>query len=71
MGNPAWKMLPSWYLVTKNDQAIQPDLERFFARRMEATTEEIDSSHVAMVSHPDIVTDLIIGASESVTEKTQ
>ncbi len=69
MGEPAWKTLPSWYLVTKNDQAIAPDLERFFARRMGATTVETDSSHVAMVSHPDFVTDLIIRASEAVTER--
>jgi pimeloyl-ACP methyl ester carboxylesterase len=71
MGKPAWKTLPSWYLVAKNDQAIPPDLERFFAKRMGATTVEIDTSHVAMVSHPDDVTDLIIRASESVTEKVR
>jgi pimeloyl-ACP methyl ester carboxylesterase len=69
MGTPAWKTLPSWYLVTKNDQAIPPDLERFFARRMGATSVEIDSSHVAMVSHPAAVIDLIIQAAESVPEK--
>lgn len=70
MGTPAWKTLPSWYLVTKNDQAIPPDLERFFARRMKASTVEIESGHVAMVSHPDMVTDLVIRASEAVTEKS-
>jgi pimeloyl-ACP methyl ester carboxylesterase len=69
MGTPAWKTLPSWFLVNKNDQALAPDEERFFARRMGATTVEIDSSHVAMVSHPDLVTDLILRASESVAEK--
>lgn len=71
MGEPAWKTLPSWYLISKNDQAIAPDLERFFARRMGATTVEIDSSHVAMVSHPDVVTDLVIHASEAVAEKAR
>lgn len=65
MGTPAWKKLPSWYLVNKQDQALHPDLERFFAKRLEATTVEIDSSHVAMVSHPDAVTDLILRAAET------
>ncbi len=59
MGTPAWKSLPSWYLVAKNDQAIPPDAERLFAKRMGATVVEIPSSHVAMVSHPDDVADLI------------
>src|SRR6185295_18028550 len=53
MGGPAWRTLPSWYLVAKNDEAIPPDAERLFAQRMGATTVEIASSHVAMVSHPD------------------
>ena len=69
MGTPAWKTLPSWYLISKNDQAIAPDQERFMARRMGATTVEADSSHVAMVSHPDIVTDLILRAAEAMPEK--
>lgn len=71
MGTPAWKTLPSWYLVAKNDQVISPDSGRFFARRMQATTVQFDSSHVVMVSHPDMVIDLILRASESVTEKVQ
>jgi pimeloyl-ACP methyl ester carboxylesterase len=59
MGVPAWKSLPSWYLVATNDEAIPPDAEREFALRMGATTVEIASGHVAMVSHPDEVTQLI------------
>jgi len=59
MGVPAWKSLPSWYLVATNDEAIPPDAERLFASRMGATTIEVPSSHVAMVSHPDEVTQLI------------
>ena len=55
MGVPAWKSLPTWYLVAADDQAIPPDAERLFAKRMGATTVEIASSHVAMVSHPDDV----------------
>ena len=66
MGVPAWKTLPSWYLVAKNDQAIPPDAERLFAKRMGATTVEIQSSHVAMVSHPEAVTDLIVRAARTV-----
>src|SRR5437870_2998785 len=66
MGVPAWKSLPSWYLVSQNDEAIPPDAERQFATRMGATTVEIPSSHVAMVSHPDDVAGLIEKAAASV-----
>jgi pimeloyl-ACP methyl ester carboxylesterase len=66
MGVPAWKSLPSWYLVAQNDEAIPPDAERQFAARMGATTVEIPSSHVAMVSHPEEVADLIERAAEAV-----
>ena len=59
MGVPAWKSLPTWFLVAENDEAIPPDAERLFAKRMGATTVEIPSSHVAMVSHPDEVAGLI------------
>jgi pimeloyl-ACP methyl ester carboxylesterase len=59
MGVPAWRSLPSWYLVATQDQAIPPDAERLFASRMGAATIEVPSSHVAMVSHPDEVADLI------------
>src|SRR5947209_16680018 len=66
MGVPAWKSLPSWYLVAQNDEAIPPDAERLFASRMGATTIEVPSSHVAMLSHPQEVTDLIEKAAEAV-----
>jgi pimeloyl-ACP methyl ester carboxylesterase len=59
MGTPAWKSLPSCYLVAANDEAIAPDAERMFAKRMGAETVEIASSHVAMVSHPDAVVELV------------
>jgi len=65
MGVPAWKSLPSWYLVAQNDEAIPAEAERLFASRMGATTIEVPSSHVAMVSHPQEVTDLIKAAVES------
>jgi len=66
MGVPAWKSLPSWYLVAQNDEAIPPDAERMFAARMGATTIEIASSHVAMVSHPKEVVGLIEKAAGAV-----
>ena len=66
MGVPAWKPLPTWYLVAQNDEAIPPDAERQFAARMGATTVEVPSSHVAMVSHPQEVAQLIEKAAESV-----
>jgi len=64
MGVPAWRSLPCWYMVAGNDEAIPPDAERMFAKRMNATSVEVPSSHVAMVSHPDEVTKLIIQAAE-------
>ena len=62
MGVPAWKALPSWFLVATNDEAIPPDAERAFAARMGATTVEVASSHVPMVSQPDEVVALIEAA---------
>src|ERR1700722_3463806 len=66
MGVPAWKTLPSWYLVAADDQAIPPDVERMFASRMGAATVEIHSSHVPMVSHPGEVARLIKKAADAV-----
>ena len=70
MGVPAWKTLPSWYLVAADDQALPPDAERMFASRMGATTVEIPSSHVAMVSHPAEVAQLIETAARAVPATT-
>jgi len=55
----AWKTIPSWYLVSQDDRAINPDLERFYAKRMKATTTEVKASHVAFLSHPAVVVRLI------------
>jgi pimeloyl-ACP methyl ester carboxylesterase len=66
MGVPAWKSVPSWYLVAKDDEALPPDAERQFAARMGATTIEVPASHVAMVSHPTEVADLIATAADAV-----
>ena len=62
MGVPAWKSLPTWYMVVVEDEAIPPDAERSFAKRMGATTVEIPTGHVAMVSHPAEVVTLIEAA---------
>jgi pimeloyl-ACP methyl ester carboxylesterase len=62
MGVPAWRSRPCWYLVAQEDQVIPPDAERQFAARMRASTIELPSSHVAMVSHPSEVTELIESA---------
>ena len=67
MGVPAWKSLPSWFLVTANDQVVPPDGQRLFAGRMGAITVEIESGHVAMISHPDEVANLIMTAATEVT----
>ena len=67
MGVPAWKSLPSWYLVASDDQALPPDAERLFAKRMGATVVEVPSSHLAMVSHPGDVAKLTAAAAEAVS----
>ena len=61
----AWKTIPSWYLVGTDDHAINPDLERFYAKRMGAKTTEIKSSHVPFISHPEEVAKLIEQAASA------
>ena len=63
--SPAWKTIPSWYLVSRQDHALNPDLERFYAKRMGATTSEINASHVAFISHPKVVARLIEQAAKA------
>ena len=67
MGAPAWKTLPSWYLIATDDQALPPAAQRLFAKRMGATVVEIPSSHVAMVSHPRDVVRLTETAAEAIS----
>jgi pimeloyl-ACP methyl ester carboxylesterase len=62
----AWKSKPSWYIVATKDRTVHPDLERFVAKRMGATTHEVESSHVPMLSKPDVVVDVIRAAAKSV-----
>ncbi len=59
----AWHSKPSWYAVSKLDQTINPDLERFLAKRMNATTVELEAGHLSLVSHPKEVADLILAAA--------
>jgi pimeloyl-ACP methyl ester carboxylesterase len=59
----AWHSKPSWYAVSKQDQTINPDLERFLAKRMNATTVEVEAGHLSLVSHPKEVADLILAAA--------
>jgi pimeloyl-ACP methyl ester carboxylesterase len=66
MGVPAWRSLPSWYLVAEQDQAIPPDAERLFASRMGATTVKAPAGHLAMVTHPTEVAQLISTAAGTV-----
>ena len=66
MGTPAWKALPSWYLVAQNDEVIPPDAERQFAKRMGADTIEVASGHCAMVSHPEETHERIVTAANAV-----
>lgn len=60
----AWKIKPSWYMVSVNDQIIPPDAQRTYARRMKATTEEVGASHVSYVTHPDAVAHMIEAAAK-------
>ena len=61
----AWRSKPSWYIVGKNDRTVHPDLERFVAKRMGATTYEVDSSHVPMLSNPKLAIDVIRAAANA------
>jgi pimeloyl-ACP methyl ester carboxylesterase len=66
--NPAWKSKPSWYMVATEDRSINPDQERMMAKRMNAKTVEVKSSHVAYMSHPKETTQLIEEAATSVDQ---
>src|SRR6266403_1337247 len=59
----AWRSKPSWYAVSKLDQTINPDLERFLAKRMNATTVELNAGHLSLVSHPKEIAELILAAA--------
>lgn len=64
----AWHDRPCWYAVSKQDRTTSPDLERFLAKRMNATTVELESGHLSLVSHPREIANLIVDAASSVTD---
>jgi pimeloyl-ACP methyl ester carboxylesterase len=66
----AWRNVPSWFVVAQHDNVINPDLERFFAKRMGATTTEINSSHAVFMSHPKEVAEVIETAARAATTTT-
>jgi pimeloyl-ACP methyl ester carboxylesterase len=68
MPGTAWRTKPTWYVVAKNDRTVHPALQRFVAKRMGATVTEVESSHVAMLSNPNVVIDVIRSAAKSVQE---
>ena len=59
----AWRSKPSWYAVSTEDRTINPDLERFMAKRMGANTIEVKASHVSLISQPDTIAKLILEAA--------
>ena len=61
----AWRSKPCWYAVSREDRTTSPGLERFLADRMGATTIEIDSGHLSILTHPQEVTDLIVQAARA------
>lgn len=64
VSSAAWKNKPTWFIVGTEDHMINPDLERAEAKRMKATTIEVKSSHIPMVSHPKKVAEFIISAAQ-------
>ena len=66
----AWLSKPSWYIVAAEDHTVQPELHRFVAKRMRATTVELRSSHVPMVSQPHAVLDVIRDAASAAQKST-
>jgi pimeloyl-ACP methyl ester carboxylesterase len=61
----AWRSKPCWYAVSRQDRTISPELERFLAKRMNASTVEIDAGHLSLISHPQHVADLIVEAAHA------
>jgi pimeloyl-ACP methyl ester carboxylesterase len=59
----AWRLKPSWYAVSTEDRTINPDLERFMAKRMGAKTIEVKASHLSLISQPDTITNLVLEAA--------
>ena len=69
--NAAWRSKPSWYVLATRDHTVHPDLQRWVSKRMGATVTEVESSHVPMLSKPEVVIDVIRKAAAAVMEKTK
>jgi pimeloyl-ACP methyl ester carboxylesterase len=65
-----WKSKPSWYILTTQDHTVHPDLQRWVSKRMGATVIEVESSHVPMLSKPDVVIEVIRKAAKAIQENT-
>jgi pimeloyl-ACP methyl ester carboxylesterase len=65
-----WKSKPSWYILTTQDHTVHPDLQRWVSKRMGATVVEVESSHVPMLSKPDVVIEVIRTAAKAIQEST-
>ena len=70
VGGTAWRSKPSWYIVAKNDRTVHPDMERLVAKRMGATTTEVASSHLPMLSNPSLVIDVIRAAANAIEARS-
>src|SRR5947209_8150314 len=64
-GPPSWRLVKSWAVVATSDKAAGTDIVREMAQRAGAKITEVDSSHVVMVSHPEVVTDVILDAARA------
>jgi pimeloyl-ACP methyl ester carboxylesterase len=64
-----WKSKPSWFILTTKDHTVHPDLQRWVSKRMGATVVEVESSHVPMLSKPDVVIEVIRSATKAIQEK--
>lgn len=64
---PAWKQLPTWYQVSENDCILPPDIQHYYAERMNATILSLNSSHASILSHRDEIAQLILNATKHIT----
>lgn len=62
-GGVAWRTKPSWFILAKEDHTVHPELQRFLAARMKARITEVDTSHVPMLSKPELVIDVVVEAA--------
>ncbi len=66
---PAWRIKPSWYLLTTEDKMITPPAQRQMSKRAGSTVTEVASSHATYMAKPEVIAALIVKAAESVNSK--